>query len=106
MPPSYSTADVTIIPSSSSVRSTSKLSTVDPAQLDSAVAKAVNSYCSSTEFTSQLRDTVREEVEKHPPETNDLISLEKSTVIPPAAASMPLPASIDEILAPFTPAVE
>jgi len=64
---------------------------VDPAQLDVVVAKAVFSYCASTDFTNQLRDTVREEVakveqvenveqvEKQQPETADLINLSKSS---------------------------
>jgi next-to-BRCA1 protein 1 len=55
---------------------------VDPAQIDDAVAKAVNSYCSSNEFTTQLRDTVREEVtkevEKKQPE-QDLIKSRESS---------------------------
>lgn len=83
LPPSYSTANVNIVPSASTSTAPCETPTIaHPAQIDEAVAKAVNSYCSSTEFTSQLRDTVREEVEKtQQSETNDLISLEKSSEV-------------------------
>ncbi|KAF8539819.1 hypothetical protein BDD12DRAFT_76259 [Trichophaea hybrida] len=87
-PPSYSTANVHIIPSTSqSEAASTSTSAVDPAQLDNVVAKAVSSYCSSTEFTSQLRDTVREEVVKHQPDQADLISLTKGTEAPAETTS-------------------
>jgi next-to-BRCA1 protein 1 len=98
LPPSYSTAYLNVIPnvipaSSSSASISSATATVDPAQIDDAVAKAVNSYCSSVEFTSQLRDTVREEVskevEKKRPEQNDLINLSKSTESSPLEIQPP-----------------
>lgn len=59
--------------------SSATLVPVAPEQLDEVVAKAVNTYCSSDDFTSQLRGTVREEVEKHASEPSasmpDLLSL-------------------------------
>ena len=66
LPPSYSTTQLNIPPAPPSASSVP--TTVDATQLDDAVAKAVTSYCSSSEFTSQLRHTVREEVEKQQPE--------------------------------------
>jgi next-to-BRCA1 protein 1 len=58
-----------------------------PVEIDAAVVKAVNSYCSSDMFSSQIRETVREEVEKHSSEleskasslTADLITLSRIT---------------------------
>lgn len=86
-PPSYSTANVHIIPNASQSEVLSTSTSVDPAQLDNVVAKAVSSYCSSTEFTSQLRDTVREEVVKHQPDQADLISLTKGSEAPAETTS-------------------
>jgi len=82
LPPSYSTTSLHLpsLPTAAPA--------VEPAHLDEVVARAVTSYCSSADFTSQLRDTVREEVEKvekaetaekQPLETADLINLSRSS---------------------------
>ncbi|KAA8905993.1 hypothetical protein FN846DRAFT_949516 [Sphaerosporella brunnea] len=96
LPPSYSTPYVNVIPNNASSASVSAV--VDPAQIDDAVAKAVSSYCSSTEFTAQLRDTVREEVskevEKKQPDQNDLINLSKSTESSPLETKL----AVDELM--------
>ena len=75
-------------------------------ELDDAVVKAVNSYCTSSTFTTVLRDTVRDEVEKHVEQSSsvpDLIALQKSTPDLPAASTSAdlLSAPVQESRFPF-----
>lgn len=76
LPPSYSTTSLHQPPLPTAAPA------VEPAHLDEVVARAVTSYCSSADFTSQLRDTVREEVEKvEKAETAEKQSLEMADLI-------------------------
>jgi next-to-BRCA1 protein 1 len=91
--PSHPVPTLIGVPSMSSLHSNNS----SGAELDEAVAKAVTSYCTSTTFTTALRNTVREEVEKHVPEpaasVPDLIALQKST------AELPAPVPSADLLA-------
>lgn len=59
---------------------------VSPAQLDKAVADAVSSFLNGEEYLTKLRETVREEVQKHEKETAE------APVPAPFTASQTLPA--------------
>ncbi|KAI5805867.1 hypothetical protein EDC01DRAFT_640614 [Geopyxis carbonaria] len=79
IPPSYSSVNVDQITSPVPEPVASQI--LSPKELKETVAKAVTSYCGSEVFTGQLRETVRDEVQKHSSEASipDLISLQRST---------------------------
>lgn len=83
LPPSYSTVHVNQHPAPTP----SPKPSTDTVQIDDVVAKAVTTYCKGSEFTAQLRETIREEVEKQVPDTSasmpELISLPQSSYVSP-----------------------